>query len=137
MKTLKFLQRFFFLLFVGFTLCVVLACGDDEDDGGSIPSGLVGDWYGYTSKRSVYVTFNSNGTGTLEMSYEGPSGWWKEANAAFSYTVSGSSVKCKGKKTEIDADGKVLNESFSTTFTYSGSKLSGGGYYDITNYQKY
>lgn len=32
MKTLKFLQRFFLLLFVGFSLCAVQACGDDEED---------------------------------------------------------------------------------------------------------
>lgn len=32
MKTLKFLQRFFIFLFVGFSLCAVQACGDDEDD---------------------------------------------------------------------------------------------------------
>lgn len=137
MKILKFLQQLFVLLFVGFTLCAVQACSDDEDEGGSTPSGLVGNWMGYSAKRSVYVTFNSNGSGTMEMSYEGPSGWWKEANAAFTYSVSGSTVKCKGKIAEVDADGNVLNESFSTTFTYSGNKLSGGKYHDITNYQKY
>ena len=32
MKTLKYLQRFFILLFVGFALCTVQACGDDEED---------------------------------------------------------------------------------------------------------
>ena len=32
MKTLKYLQRFFILLFVGFALFVVQACGDDEED---------------------------------------------------------------------------------------------------------
>lgn len=32
MKTLKYLQRFFMLLFVGFAMCAVQACGDDEED---------------------------------------------------------------------------------------------------------
>ena len=32
MKKLKFLQRFFMLLFVGFAMCAVQACGDDEED---------------------------------------------------------------------------------------------------------
>lgn len=32
MKNLKYLQRFFILLFVGFALCAVQACGDDEEN---------------------------------------------------------------------------------------------------------
>lgn len=32
MKTLKYLQRFFMLQFVGFALCAVQACGDDEEN---------------------------------------------------------------------------------------------------------
>lgn len=32
MKELKYLQRFFMLLFVGFALCVVQGCGDDDED---------------------------------------------------------------------------------------------------------
>lgn len=32
MKELKYLQHFFMLLFVGFALCAMQACGDDEED---------------------------------------------------------------------------------------------------------
>ncbi|MBQ4525000.1 MAG: hypothetical protein IJA00_02845 [Bacteroidaceae bacterium] len=32
MNNLKYLQRFFILLFVGFALCVLQACGDDEEN---------------------------------------------------------------------------------------------------------
>jgi len=32
MKVLKYVQRFFILLFVGFTLCAVQACGDNEEN---------------------------------------------------------------------------------------------------------
>ena len=42
-----------------------------------------------------------------------------------------------GTIVEVSSDGNALNESFSTTFTYSGSKLTGGKYTDIKNYSKY
>lgn len=35
MKELKYLQRFFMLLFVGFALCAVQACSDDDDEDSS------------------------------------------------------------------------------------------------------
>lgn len=131
-QVLKYLGIVFMLVVCGLSF---VSCSEDEGSG-SIPSNLVGNWMGHTSKRSVYITFNSNGRGTMEMYYEGGSGWWKESKATFSYSVSGSSVKCKGTIVEVSSDGNVLNESFSTTFTFSGSRLTGGKYGDISSYTR-
>lgn len=132
-KISKFLSLYLMLI-----VCSLAFVSCSDDDGvGNIPSNLVGNWYGSTAKRSVYVTFKSNGSGTMEMNYESSSGYWKQSNASFTYSVKGSSVKCKGTIVEVSSDGNALNESFSTTFTYSGSKLTGGKYTDIKNYSKY
>lgn len=134
---MKKISKYLSLCLMLFVCCLAFVSCSNDDGVGDIPSNLIGNWHGYTAKRSVYVTFKSNGSGTLEMSYEGGSGYWKEANASFTYSVNGSSVKCKGTIVEVSSDGNVLNESFNTTFTYSGNKLTGGKYTDIKNYSKY
>lgn len=41
MKTLKYLQKIFLLLFIGVSMCAFQACNDDEDEIGSIIEGKI------------------------------------------------------------------------------------------------
>lgn len=125
--------KYSFLALLSLIMCSMafVACGSDGDE---IPSNLVGDWYGYSDKRSVYVTFNSNGTGTMEMTWESVT--YKEARAVFSYKVNGNEIVCNGTIAEASTTGDALQEEFTTTFYLNGSILSGGKYSDIGSYYR-
>ena len=107
-----------------------VACSSDDDT----PNNLVGDWHGYSDKRSVYVTFNSNGTGTMEMTWESTT--YKEARATFSYSVNGNEIICNGLIAEASTTGDALQENFTMTFYLNGSILTGGKYTDIGSYYR-
>ena len=57
MKKLKYLQRFFMLLFTGFALCAVQACGNDEKNEQGTTNGLKG-WYTDLSSVAKESDFN-------------------------------------------------------------------------------
>ena len=122
-----------FLAILSLIMCSMtfISCGSDGDD---YLENLVGDWHGYSEKRSVYVTFNSNGTGTMEMTWEGAT--YKEARAVFSYKVNGNEIVCNGTIAEASTTGNALQEEFSTTFYLNGTILSGGKYSDIGSYYR-
>ena len=107
-----------------------VAFSSDDD----APNNLVGDWHGYSDKRSVYVTFNSNGTGTMEMTWESTT--YKEARATFSYSVNGNEIICNGLIAEASTTGDALQENFTMTFYLNGSILTGGKYTDIGSYYR-
>jgi len=128
---MKILHSIWAVLLLMICSTAFVACGSDDDDA---PSNLVGDWHGYSEKRSVYVTFNSNGTGTMEMTWEGTT--YKEARATFSYSVNGNEIVCNGTIAEGSTTGDFTNEAFTTTFYLNGNILSGGKYTDIGSYYR-
>ena len=128
---MKNLISFWNMLFIMMCSMSFVACSSDED---GAPSNLVGDWHGYSDKRSVYVTFNSDGTGTMEMTWESTT--YKEARATFSYSVNGNEIVCNGLIAEASTTGDALQENFTTTFYLNGSILTGGKYTDIGSYYR-
>lgn len=100
-KTIKMKKtiRMFGLMFCTILMCVgFTACGDD-DDGGSAAN-IVGSWYGTrtyynpvggTKYQYLSITFESNGTGSME--YEAPGSF---SVAKFTYRVQGNTIVCVG-----------------------------------------
>ena len=124
MKDFNFLQKIFVIFFIGASMCTLQACSDknDEED----VSYLLGSWYGYSYKREVTITFENDGTGSIDSEWQGSSGYIEIQKGSFTYSVDGNTIKCKGVKTEVDTSGEISKTSFSTTFTYNNGKLTGG-----------
>ncbi|MDO4929579.1 MAG: hypothetical protein Q4E59_00440 [Bacteroidales bacterium] len=104
-------------------LCTLLfslsfaACSDDDDpvyQGDPYPEELIGTWY-YTS--DVYVTFNSNGTGTLTMPADYSEANKMDAAPTAATTPSEAAAKVKSKILAVSS-GAV---SYSFTFSYEAS----------------
>ena len=90
MTNLKFLQKFFFFLLIGFSLCIMHACDDDNkiienpDNKPDIKNELVGTWKYYFSSGYKVKCFNSDGTGYKQEYDEADSGW--HSKDEFNYT---------------------------------------------------
>jgi hypothetical protein len=108
------------------------ACGSDDDGdggGGAVPSELIGTWKGSNGTWTFEYTFNADHTGS-------GSGWTGRGSTyewRYTYTVSGNTIKCKGASVYVGFDGEVTtNDKFETTFTLTGSTLSGGQFQNVT-----
>lgn len=117
----KTLLKLMAMLMIAFTGLTFAACGgdDDDDEPSSIPSGLIGTWYGSGTRTEITVTFKSDGTGMR--TYETPSLY---KVAAFTYKVSGSKVTCNGTDAKAYSNGDSETVSWKHTYTYNGSTLS-------------
>lgn len=112
------------LILLGLFLCVGFsACGDDDDDSSSIPSGFCGCYYfddtsgGYS--KDCYYTFYEDGTG--EYRKEGAINTFI---TRFSYAFSGNTIKCKGIHIGVDNDANVdVDANWSKTIQYSGGTI--------------
>ena len=87
MTNLKFLQKFFFFLLIGFSLCIMHACEPDPDpdpDPDEKLNELVGTWKYYFSSGYEVKCFNSDGTGYKQEYDEADGGW--HSKDEFNYT---------------------------------------------------
>lgn len=130
MKKFKFLAILAMALFTMGTVCAC-SSGDDDGDGGSGSSltELVGTWYGTNDTWDFWYTFNSNGTG----SGEGHSKRGSEYRWTYTYTCNGNTIKCKGASVNVSFGGDIEeNKNWETTFTLSGTTLTGGQFRGVT-----
>ena len=119
-------------------MCTLQACSDknDEED----VSFLLGTWYGYNEsggrEANVTITFKGDRTGSMTRSARGSSGFWSEQRYFFTYSVNGKTIQCDGYHAGAYADGEVVDEPYSATFTYDNGKLTGGTFRDIKSFSK-
>lgn len=79
MTNLKFLQKFFFLLVMGFSLCAVQACSSDDDDDDNDGGGGISKSELENTEWKVYVTayyYDSDGVPAPSPGYGGKTETW-------------------------------------------------------------
>lgn len=111
-----------------FVLCIAFvfsSCSKDDDEGASVPSGLVGTWFHDNGNWTYTLTFNSNGTFSQSKSARSGS----TGGAKGVYKVSGTKVICTGSSWTVYFNGEVdSDDNYSMEYTYSNGKLNDGDY---------
>ena len=125
------MKNFFNLIVILFFGLTFAACGDDDDDVGSID--IVGTWHATVGngKATITLTFENNNTGFLHYCWD-TSSHYRTVDYAFTYKVSGNTIETSG--TAVDSEDGAYDESMK--FTYSNGKLSGGRWATDNDYSK-
>lgn len=119
---MKNLKALFCTLLVIMSL-VFASCSSDEPGGSN--SNVVGNWVGLdydTFYHNVFITFNSDGTGTAGLDHSGAT--YSSTRAYFTYKVKGNKVTTSGSFTTVNNDGDVYQDSFNCTFKVNGNVLT-------------
>lgn len=117
------------LLFFSFIIVSSTFVSCEDDEGGSIPARLVGTWHGTGSRVNYYVTFKADHTYTCH----GDKSWGTYYQSEGTYSVSGSTIQCKGYFIFLD-DGQ--NGQDKTQYQYHGTYLTGGQNSSVQKYEK-
>ena len=111
------------IVMMAFVCGTFTACGGDDDDSSTIPSGLIGTWYKVSGsyKYSMEFTFKSDGTGTGFVKHNSIISM---STFAFKYSYkSNGQVECSGVRVMADENGED-EASTKLTFQYADNKLT-------------
>lgn len=120
------------LVMVAFSGLTVACGGDDDDESAGGGADVVGTWEGLdydTFYSNVYITFNSNGTGSATLDHEGAYSSYRRAE--FTYKVNGNKVTTKGTMVSANSNGESSQSDCNVTFEVDGNILyviSGSGW---------
>lgn len=108
MVNFKFLQKLFFLLVMGFSLCAVQACGDDEENEPMSESekdlGITGTWRYDFGSGYIYMYFDGKGSGWEHEYDEADGGWYEKERFTYVYDATEKKVIIKWE----DDDSEVI-----------------------------
>lgn len=113
--------NFILLIITTAIVWFISGCSSDDDP---VSADITGTWYGTrsyynpvggTKFQYLSITLNTDHSGSME--YEAPTSY---SAAEFTYTVSGSTIRCKGAYANTDGD---VSDDFTMTLKIDGNRL--------------